>query len=389
MIMNKAVLGLCLVGAAASVVMGTAAHAQSTVTLYGLIDEGVDFNSNLNGQRQWKMSSGDAQGSRWGLKGAEDLGGGYKAVFQLENGFDVNTGRLMEGGREFGRQAFVGLSNDSIGTLTFGRQYDSLVEFLAPLTANGNWGGYLFEHPYDNDNTDNSFRLNNAVQFYSANFGGFQVGATYAFSNNPGQFSTNSAQSAGASYTFGGLSVALAYLNVTNPGANAIGAVTTDDAGFIANRQRVFGAGLNYTFGSAMLGFVYSHTDLTNPTAYAYISGSIVPSGQSVASLKFDNFELNGTYRVTPAFMLGAMYDYTQSKLDASGGSSKPRWHTFGLMADYNLSKRTDVYVMASLQKSVSANSGTALDNAYVGGADDSSSNDRQAVARVGIRHKF
>jgi predicted porin len=132
--MKQAVLGLCLVGAAASVVTVTAAHAQSTVTLYGLIDEGVDFNSNLNGQRQWKMSSGDAQGSRWGLKGAEDLGGGYKAVFQLENGFDVNTGRLMEGGREFGRQAFVGLSNDSIGTLTFGRQYDSLVEFLAPVT---------------------------------------------------------------------------------------------------------------------------------------------------------------------------------------------------------------------------------------------------------------
>ncbi|WP_408436096.1 porin [Paraburkholderia caffeinilytica] len=382
-------MGLYLVGAAASAVTVTAAHAQSTVTLYGLIDEGVDFNSNLDGQRQWKLSSGDAQGSRWGLKGAEDLGGGYKAVFQLENGFDVNSGRLMEGGREFGRQAFVGVSKDSIGTLTFGRQYDSLVEFLAPLTANGNWGGYLLEHPYDNDNTDNSFRLNNAVQFYSANFGGFQVGATYAFSNNPGQFSTNSAQSAGASYTFGGLSVALAYLNVTNPGANAIGAVTTDDAGFIANRQRVFGAGLNYTFGSAMLGFVYSHTDLKNPTAYAYISGSIVPSGQSVRSLKFDNFELNGTYQVTPAFMLGAMYDYTQSKLDASGGSSKPRWHTVGLMADYNLSKRTDVYAMASLQKSVSANSGTALDNAYVGGADDSSSNDRQAVARVGIRHKF
>ncbi|WP_454874897.1 porin [Paraburkholderia xenovorans] len=385
--MKKAVLGLCLVGAAASAI--TAAHAQGTVTLYGLIDEGVDFNSNLDGQRQWKMSSGDAQGSRWGLKGAEDLGGGYKAVFQLENGFDVNNGRLLQGGRAFGRQAFVGVSNDSFGTLSFGRQYDSLVEFLAPLTANGNWGGYLFEHPFDNDNTDNSFRLNNAVQFYSANFGGVQFGATYAFSNNPGQSSTNNAQSAGASYTFGGLSLALAYLNVTDPGANAIGAVTTNDAGFLADRQRVFGAGLNYTFGPAMIGFVYSHTDLKNPTAYAYISGSIVPPGQSVASLKFDNFELNGTYRVTAAFMLGAMYDYTQSKLNASGGSTNPRWHTLGLMADYNLSKRTDVYVMASVQKSLSANSGTALDNAYVGGADDSSSNDRQAVARVGIRHNF
>lgn len=133
----------------------------------------------------------------------------------------------MEGGRLFGRQAYVGLARADVGTLTFGRQYDSLVEYLAPLTANRNWGGFLFEHPYDNDNTDNSFRLNNAVQFNSANFGEFRVGATYAFSNNPWQISTNNAQSVGASYTVGGLTLGTAYLNVTNPGANALGAVTT------------------------------------------------------------------------------------------------------------------------------------------------------------------
>ncbi|MCG5076787.1 porin [Paraburkholderia sp. RG36] len=369
-------------------VVHPAAHAQSSVSLYGVVDEGLDYTSNVQGHSQWKMSSGDAQGSRWGVKGSEDLGGGYKAVFQLENGFDVNNGRLMQGGRMFGRQAYVGVSNDSYGTVSMGRQYDSLVEFLAPLTANANWGGYLFEHPYDNDNTDNSFRLNNAVQYYSANFGGFQFGATYAFSNTPGQISTNNAQSVGASYTNGGLSLALAYLNVTNPGGNSAGAVATDNAAFFAERQRVFGAGFNYALGNATVGFVYSHTDLRNPVAYSYISGSIVPPGQSVSSLKFDNFEVSGTYHVTPAFMLGAMYDFTQAKLDASGGSSKPKWHTVGLMADYNLSKRTDVYVMASVQKAESAHTGTAFDFAY-GGADDSSSSDRQTVARIGLRHKF
>ncbi|WP_396333296.1 porin [Burkholderia anthina] len=384
--MKKAVMGLCVLGVTMA---APAAHAQGSVTLFGLIDNGIDFNSNLGGQRQWKMSSGDAQGSRWGLRGAEDLGGGLKAVFQLENGFDVNSGRLLQGGRMFGRQAYVGVSSERVGTLSFGRQYDSVVEYLGPLTANGNWGGYLFEHPYDNDNTDNSFRLNNAVQFNSASFGGLQFGATFAFSNAPGQFSTNNAQSVGASYTNGGLSVGAAYLNVTNPGANAIGAVAANDAGFIAERQRVFGAGANYTLGGATVGFVYSHADLRHPTAYAYISGPIVPAGQSASALRFDNFELNGTYRFTPAFMLGAMYTFTRAQLDTSGGSYRPRWHTLGVMADYNLSKRTDVYAMASVQKAVSAHSGTALDDAYAGGADDSSSNDRQLVARVGIRHKF
>ncbi|WP_418789314.1 porin [Paraburkholderia pallida] len=388
--MKKSWFGVCMLGTMGALAgVQTAAHAQSSVALYGIVDEGIDYTSNVLGHSQWKMSSGDAQGSRWGLKGSEDLGGGYKAVFQLENGFDVNSGRLMQGGRMFGRQAWVGVSNDSYGTLSLGRQYDSLVEFLGPLTANGNWGGYLFEHPYDNDNTDNSFRLNNAVQYYSANFSGFQFGATYAFSNSPGQISTNNAQSVGASYANGGFTIGLAYLNVTNPGVNSAGAVATNDAGFFAERQRVFGAGINYALGNAMVGFVYSHTDLRNPTAYAYISGSIVPPGQSVSSLKFDNFELSGTYHVTPAFMLGAMYDFTQAKLDASGGSSKPKWHTFGLMADYNLSKRTDVYVMASMQKAVSAHTGTAFDVAYTGGADDSSTSETQTVARIGIRHKF
>jgi predicted porin len=295
----------------------------------------------------------------------------------------------MEGGRMFGRQAYVGLAHADVGTLTFGRQYDSLVEYLAPLTANGNWGGFLFEHPYDNDNTDNSFRLNNAVQFNSASFGGFRVGATYAFSNSPGQISTNNAQSIGASYTVGGLTLGTAYLNVTNPGANALGAVTSDDAGFVAARHRVYGAGINYLIDQLTVGFVYTHTDLKDPTSYSYISGVIVPPGQHAASLTFDNFEVNVNWTVTPALMLGAMYDYTQAKLDASAGSYRPKYHTLGMMLDYIVSKRTDLYAQAVYQRATGTNSGTSLDVAYAGGADDSSSTARQFVGRVGVRHKF
>ncbi|MBE0632166.1 MAG: porin, partial [Burkholderia vietnamiensis] len=148
--------------------------AQNSVTLYGLIDEGFNYTNNVNvnglGKTNYQLASGYAQGSRWGLKGSEDLGGGLKAIFTLENGFDVNNGRLGQGGRMFGRQAFVGLSESRFGTLSFGRQYDSVVDYLAPLTANGNWGGTLFSHPFDNDNTDNSFRVNNTVKYASADW---------------------------------------------------------------------------------------------------------------------------------------------------------------------------------------------------------------------------
>lgn len=104
-------------------------YAQSSVTLYGIIDVGLVFNNNAGGQKQYFMSSGNIQGSRWGLRGTEDLGGGLSALFVLENGFSVNNGRLAQGGDEFGRQAYVGLSSTSIGTLTLGRQYDSIVDF--------------------------------------------------------------------------------------------------------------------------------------------------------------------------------------------------------------------------------------------------------------------
>ena len=81
------------------------------MTLYGVLDEGIDYTNNAGHGAVWEMVSGYAQGSRWGMKGSEDLGGGLKAVFQLENGFDVSSGRLGQGGRMFGRQAYVGLSD--------------------------------------------------------------------------------------------------------------------------------------------------------------------------------------------------------------------------------------------------------------------------------------
>ena len=69
-------------------------------------------------------------GSRWGFKGSEDIGGGLEATFTLKNGFELNTGNLAQGGDEFGRQTFVGLSNDRYGAVTLGRQYDPIIDHV-------------------------------------------------------------------------------------------------------------------------------------------------------------------------------------------------------------------------------------------------------------------
>src|SRR6266702_1443685 len=94
----------------------SSAYSQGSVTLYGLVDAGFLYSNNVGGQKLYAMSSGNLQGSRWGLKGTEDLGGGMKAIFVLENGFNVMTGALGQGGNEFGRQAYVGVSVERYGT---------------------------------------------------------------------------------------------------------------------------------------------------------------------------------------------------------------------------------------------------------------------------------
>lgn len=381
--MKKIVLAAVSAGALG---VGTQAHAQSSVTLYGIIDEGLNYTNSVRGHSNWELQSGFAQGSRWGLKGSEDLGGGVKALFQLENGFDVNSGKLGQGSRMFGRQAYVGLQDARLGTVTLGRQYDSVVDYLAPLTANGNWAGYMLSHPLDNDNTDNSFRLNNSVKYTSNSYNGLTFGGLYGFSNQAGGFSNNRSYSLGAQYSNGPLALAAAYMQINHPGANQSGSLATDDTNFTATRQRVWGAGINYTLANtATLGFVYSHTDLSNPTGSVYVGNfTTVPS-----SLKFDNFEVNAKYQFTPSFYVGGMYTFTEGHFNAATGSSKPKWHQIGLMADYNLSKRTDVYIQAAYQKVVSASTGTILDKAYIPGADAPSSTTSQVMARLGIRHQF
>ncbi|MPW20395.1 Porin Gram-negative type [Paraburkholderia piptadeniae] len=381
--MNKILTGLIISAIAVP------AMAQNSVTLYGVIDEGFDYTNNVGGSKVYELQSGYAQGSRWGLKGSEDLGGGIKAVFQLENGFNVNNGRLGQGGLMFGRQAYVGIASDQFGTVTLGRQYDSLVDYLAQTTANGNWAGYLFSHPYDNDNTDNTFRVNNTIKYASPSLAGFQFGGTYSFSNDT-NFANNRQYSVGMQYQTGGLLLAAAYLQANNPSATAGGAINNGgDENFLGKRLQVVGAGVNYTFGSATLGFAYTNTYVTQPVSSGYVGAITPPGGATLSSLRFNNFEVNAKYQFTPALYVGAMYTYTRTNFDATSGKAHPNYQSAGLMADYNLSKRTDVYVQGAYQHVGGDKTGTVLDVAYVPGADNVSSTENQFVARVALRHKF
>lgn len=200
-----------LIVAAAAASFATVAHAQSSVTLYGVLDAGIAYQSNVSGKSLWQMHSGGIDQSRFGLRGSEDLGGGLKAIFTLESGFNLGNGKFANNNGMFNRQAFVGLSSN-YGTVTLGRQYDSVIDYLAPLTATGSWGGTYFAHVgnVDNLSTNGGYAANNTVKFTSANYAGLQFGGTYSFSNNT-NFGNNRAYSGGVSYQYQGLKLAGAY----------------------------------------------------------------------------------------------------------------------------------------------------------------------------------
>ncbi|WP_175918204.1 porin [Burkholderia pyrrocinia] len=356
-----------LIVAAAAASFATVAHAQSSVTLYGVLDAGITYQSNVASKSLWSMGSGIDQ-SRFGLRGSEDLGGGLKAIFTLESGFGIGNGKLGNNGGMFNRQAFVGLSSQ-YGTVTLGKQYDATQDYLAPLTATGTWGGTYFAHRGNNDrlSTNGDVALNNSIKYTSANYAGLQFGGTYSFSNNQ-NFGNNRAYSGGLSYQFQGLKLGAAYSQANlGDGTNANGATSIAAQG----RVRTYGAGAGYAFGPAQVGAAWTQSRIDNQAAGA-------------PTQRTDNYEVNAKYNLTPALGLGAAYTYTNTKVD--GGSS--HWNQFGVQADYALSKRTDVYAQAVYQRGAKGNAfGTSIYNGDNTTAASSSIN--QTAATVGLRHRF
>ncbi|MFJ2994216.1 porin [Pandoraea sp. NPDC087047] len=373
------------------------AQAQSHVSLYGIVDSGLTYVSNSGGSRLFGLASGGMQAARWGMRGVEDLGGGLKATFRLENGYDLNTGKFGQGGLEFGRQANVGLSS-RYGSVLLGRQYDSVIDYVGRFAFSNTFGASINAHPGDIDNFNSSNRVNNAVKFQSADYAGFSAGGLYSLGGIAGQSGRNQIYSFGAAYARGPFSVGMGYLNVRNPNVSFFGnstsgtvSATTSNitspvyAGFgSANTYQVFAAGASYVVGDATLGATYSNVRFSNLGA-SYASPF---AGQSQT---FNNGEVSLIYRLNPALLLGATYNYTRG--NSLGGRSAAQYHQGALGIDYFLSKRTDLYAVGVLQHASGetlSSSGTGFVPAVasIGGL-TASSNQNQVAVRAGIRTKF
>lgn len=390
--MKKMILGTSVL-----VVFASAAHAQSSVTLYGTLDNAVAWFGNQQGKSgsgsTFQLVAGNLSANKWGVKGAEDLGGGLSAIFQLESGFNVNNGALGQGQRIFGRTAIIGLNSNNVGTVTVGRQYDPLIDLLQPLTNDDTFGSG-FATPGDMDNYDNSYRTSNSIKYTSPNFSGLQISTMYAFGGQAGSTGAGQTWAVAAAYNHGPFGFGAGYFHANSNGGTAatFDGLNPDAANFAAdsvaitggfisaNSLQIIRAAGDYVFGNLTAGLAYSNVEYNN-YASAYGNNN---------STKFNTGQLFLNYQVTPETVVGAGYSYTKG----SGNGVTASYNQFSLGADYFLSKRTDIYALAGYQKAsgntISATSGAVVPAiASMGDFGNDSSNNKQAMAMVGLRHAF
>ena len=356
--MNKPLFAI-----AAATALSMPAMAQtSSVTLYGIADAALVSTSNSAGSRRTALDSGVLQSSRFGFRGTEDLGGGLSALFVLESGFSLDTGASTSAASFFNRQSFVGLSSKNMGTVTLGRQYGPIYDQLilqsgAPtfgfqagaldgiaVPTSGSSAGRF-------DNTLSGTRFDNSVKYTSPILSGFKVNAMVALGEVAGSTSSGQTLSAGVGYNNGPVSVGLGYLT-TKCAAVAGCTATADDNKLIA-------LGGSYDFGVAKLSALYT-------------------SQKNARTVRGNDADVLGLMAQVPlgAWTLAAGY---QTLNDKTRLDQNIRQVNLGAM--YSLSKRTTAYALYSAQK---VDNGGKASMALL-----TSSNDKQNIVGVGIRHTF
>jgi predicted porin len=373
-----------LLASAALLAFSAAAQAQSSVTLYGRLDAGLEYMNGvptgvgLNGaatgtSHRFRAESGDWGTSLWGMKGVEDLGGGYRAVFQLEGSFNTMTGQGPGGGGLFNRWATVGIANNQFGTVLLGREL---------FISNGVWD---FD-PFGQSNWSSASLVrgrnwpqsSNNISYQSPKVAGFDFYGQYALSNATnwnGNGNTPQGRQAGAQITYTSplFQVRGLYDEIRNPANGTLGGdYGTSNGAYSFSRE--YTAMLNVFLGQFKLQGGYQAIRTSGMTGQL--------PGQPTAL----DHEWGGvTWQMTPAAaLIGAVYH-----VNGNNGAGNATIYTVG--GSYNLSKRTllDLQV-ATVQNSKSANYGLNANNYGSSAATDNPlPGHSQSGVYAGIQHSF
>ncbi|MFB5147991.1 porin [Burkholderia orbicola] len=298
-------------------------HAQSSIQMYGVIDAGLMYKTGADaaGKSLSQLVSGVEATNRWGLRGREDLGGGWAAIFSLESGFRVGTGMLIGSSQRqdstvlFDRGATIGITNEQAGTVRFGRNWTPFYDAVFASDAAG-WSnfGSLNNLSYQQRTGlpgAGYYWANNSVKYASPVFAGLSGSVLYSFGGHAGDFKNSRLYSAALVYRNGPVLLNAGYLDANDP----TGATDSTVA-------RAYHIGAMYSFGGLSRAGV-SWTSFRDPAA-----GS-----------KQGYLGATGTYGMTSTFALSGVYTHLFDHTVAAGHADM-----FKLAADCFLSKRTTVY---------------------------------------------
>ena len=379
--MKKSLIGLAVLAASG------AAMAQSSVTLFGVVDTGIgyvsggtqDEDATVKGKNQsWSglQNNGNVV-SRLGFRGTEDLGNGLKANFWLEGAIAPDTGATA---LDFQRRSTIGLSG-SFGEVRLGRELTAAYNATSRYDVMGQ-AGYGSSQLWGLDREN---RVSNAVTYISPNFNGFAFGLNYGFGedrkvNNDGttgKYSNSASRYLGAGLTYdnGPISLGLG-LERQNKGAStqsfdpdepALGGVTTT----------AWSLGGSYNFGVAKLTAAYRRATDKNDNLGFFDN----------VKIKNQGFLVGVSAPVGTAGEIRATYNHYRAKLDEAGAPTL-KANQFAVGYVHNLSKRTALYgTYAYIKNSKKQDEylGLGLNGADIGLKNNGSQHGLQA----GIRHTF
>ena len=362
-----------------------AASAQSSVTLYGVLDGGLRYSSvslaNGDGVTNFGGAYGVQSGNRWGMKGVESLGNGNNAMFQIESGFDLGNGAGQQGGRLFGRASWVGLQNNAWGDVRLGRMTnltsDWMVGGLDPFAAG--FGQLNMGHAFTSGNT---VRLDNTLMYRTPTMSGFQAGLGYSFAtgltSNGGTTgygfatSNNSRQiTAGLKYANGPFYAAATY-------EKAYAAESTAMNGQSVNNWNI---GASYDLKVVKLGVAYGQTrDGFWAGSGAGGTGATLattPSGSSNAlvfapSVGYNSYIVGATIPVNAVSRVLLSWTMIAPNTNMKDAYNAQNQSSFNLGYTYDFTKRTNLYTYV----------GQSVNYATIDTA-------KSTVVGVGIRHMF
>jgi predicted porin len=386
------------------------AQAQTNVTLYGRVDAAVGSESRgtsfagVNGGSAISLLSGLQSSNRWGVRGSEDLGGGLKAIFNLEGGFDADIGRGFgatgqatgvsnttggfasgtpgtttgantSGGLDFRRRSVVGLEG-GFGNLVFGRDYDPLFRVLLGSDTLG-LGHYNNVHTIFT--TGYGVRIDNGIHYVTPNFGGIQARVAYGLSEN----------------FIGTAQTALVPSTTTT-------AVVAANAGNAKNTGRAISAALEYAAGPLYVGLGYRGNTVNAPAGVGFIPNTGTSKYTAIgARYNFGAFAVNagagkndpfGAGNNIKSFWVGGDAQIGPGRLHAQFGSLKNevgggKASSLGLTYNYPLSKRTNAYAtLGQMRNNSTAGYSLSTSSTFVSAAGAGA--DPRGIA-LGVGHNF